>query len=69
MPDFVFMRQTFPIMVNLLTLPHVQESLRVQGQVVNWDEINEIERACGLPETPCPASDVTLRLGLKESGA
>jgi hypothetical protein len=59
------MRELWPMMVNLLTLPHVHESLRIQGQVVNWDAINDVERKCGLPETPCPDSDVTLRLGLE----
>ncbi len=67
MPDFAFMRETFPPLVNLFTLPHIQDALRVQGQVVNWDAINEIERACGLPETKCPDSDVTLRLGLAKA--
>jgi len=56
------MRETLPIMVDLLKLPHVQESLRIQKKVINWDEINEMERACGLPETPCPDSDVTRHL-------
>jgi hypothetical protein len=60
------MRELFPMIVGLLKMPHIQETLRVQGQVVNWDAINEVERECGLPETPCPESDVTLRLGLKE---
>jgi hypothetical protein len=66
MPDFVFMRETLPTMVGLLKLPHVQDSLRLQGKVINWDAINEMERACGLPETPCPNSDVTQKLGLEK---
>jgi hypothetical protein len=65
MPNVALMRELFPMMVNMLKLPHVHESLRIQGQVVNWDAINEIERECGLPETPCPETDVTMRLGLK----
>jgi len=58
------MRTLWPKMVGLLLLPHIQDTLRLQQQVVNWDEINAIERECGLPETPCPDTDVTLRLGL-----
>ena len=65
MPDIPYMRETFPMMVDMLKLAHVHEHLRIQGKVINWDAINEIERACGLPETPCPDSAVTLRLGLK----
>ena len=65
MPNIPLMRETFPVLVDMLKLPHVHEHLRIQGQVINWDAINEIERECGLPETPCPDSDVTLRLGLK----
>jgi|HubBroStandDraft_2_1064218.scaffolds.fasta_scaffold57747_3 hypothetical protein len=65
MPDIPYMRETFPMMVDMLKLAHVHEHLRIQGKVINWDAINEIERACGFPETPCPDSAVTLRLGLK----
>lgn len=60
------MRELWPMMVNLLKQSHIQEQLRIQSQVVNWDAVNEVERECGLPETPCPESDVTLRLGLEE---
>jgi hypothetical protein len=63
MLDIPFMRETLPTIVDLLKLPHVHESLRMQQKVINWDAINEMERACGLPETPCPNSDVTLPLG------
>jgi hypothetical protein len=61
------MRELWPMMVRLLLQPHIQASLRVQRQVVNWDAVNEVERECGLPETPCPETDVTRRLGLKKS--
>ena len=54
------------MMVRLLQQPHIQDTLRIQQHVVNWDAVNEIERECGLPETPCPQSDVTRRLGLAD---
>ena len=50
MPDIPYMRETFPMMVDMLKLAHVHEHLRIQGKVINWDAINEIERACGFPE-------------------
>lgn len=63
------MRELLPTMVKLLTSPGTHESLRIQGQVINWDAVNEIERECGMPLTPCPDSDVTLHLGLKEGSS
>jgi hypothetical protein len=53
-------------MLKLLQSPAVHQSLRVSEQVINWDALNEIERECGMPLTPCPESDVTQRLGLKD---
>ena len=61
------MRELLPTMVKLLSAPAVHDSLRIQGQVINWDVINDIERECGMPLTPCPDSDVTVRLGLKDT--
>jgi hypothetical protein len=48
------MRETFPVLVDMLKLPHVHEHLRIQGQVINWDAINEIERevACRKRHAP-----------------
>jgi hypothetical protein len=63
------MRQLLPSMLQLLTSPVVHDQLRIQGEVINWDAVNDIERECGMPETPCPDSDVTLRLGLDENAA
>jgi hypothetical protein len=60
------MRAIWPTMVQLLQQPHVQQSLIVQGQKVNWDVVNDIERQCGLPETPCPNSIATQKLGLRK---
>jgi hypothetical protein len=60
------MRQLWPVMVKLLQQPHVQDSLVSQEQVVNWDAVNDIERQCGLPLTPCPNSLSTQKLGLKK---
>src|SRR5580704_9579876 len=59
------MRELFPQMVQLLQQPHVHESLLMQGQKINWDMVNDIERQCGLPQTPCPDSAATQKLGLK----
>lgn len=60
------MRQLLPMMVKLLQQRHVHDSLVVQEQVVNWDVVNDIERQCGLPLTPCPDSIATQKLGLKK---
>jgi len=60
------MRQLFPMMVKLWQQPHVQDSLLAQKQVVNWDVVNDVERQCGLPLTPCPNSIATQKLGLKK---
>ena len=59
------MRILWPMMVKLLEMPHVQNGLRIEQKVVNWDDINAVERECGLPETPCPNTDVTVRRGSK----
>jgi hypothetical protein len=42
------MRVLWPMMVKLLQQPHVQQSLINQGQMVNWDLVNDIER-CKAP--------------------
>jgi hypothetical protein len=60
------MRELLPIFVKTFQLPHIQESLLIQGQKVNWDAINDMERQCGLPQTPCPNSLATQRCGLTE---
>ena len=60
------MRELLPVMTKMLTSPVVHESLRIQEQVINWDAFNAIEGECGVPLTPCPNSDVTLHLGLKD---
>ena len=60
------MRVLFPMMVNLWLQPHIQRSLIIQGQVVNWDLVNDVEHQCGLPLTPCPDSPATQKLGLKD---
>lgn len=54
MPNIPLMRETFPVLVDMLKLPHVHEHLRIQGQVINWDAINEIERevACRKRHAP-----------------
>jgi len=59
------MRGLWPLMVRLLQDPQVHASLLAQGQKVNWDVVNDMERQCGLPLTPCPDSIATQRLGLK----
>ena len=64
--SIALMRELLPSMMTMLTSPGVHDSLRMQGQVINWDAINEIERECGMPLTPCPNSDVTRHLGLKD---
>jgi hypothetical protein len=61
------MRLIWPSTVKLLQQPHVQNQLLFQEQMVNWDAVNDMERQCGLPETPCPDSPVTKRLGLTKS--
>jgi hypothetical protein len=58
------MRKLLPLMVGLFQQPHIQQSLIVQEQMVNWDVINDMERQCGLTLTPCPASIATQRRGL-----
>jgi len=60
------MREIWPMMVKLLQQPHVHESLIMQGQKVNWDAVNDLERQCGLSQTPCPDSIATQKLGLKK---
>jgi hypothetical protein len=60
------MRVLFPLLVKLLQQPHIQNDLIIQEQKVNWDAINDIERQCGLPQTPCPDSLATQRCGLTE---
>jgi hypothetical protein len=60
------MRKLLPMMVKMLQQPHVHDSLLLQEQVVNWDVLNDMERQCGLPQTPCPDSIATQKLGLKE---
>ena len=60
------MRVLLPMMVKLLQQPHVHDSLVMQEQVVNWDVVNDIERQCGLPQTPCPNSVATQKLGLRK---
>jgi hypothetical protein len=62
------MRELFPMLVRMLQLPHIQNDLMNQGQKVNWDVINDVERQCGLPLTPCPNSIATQRCGLKKDG-
>jgi hypothetical protein len=66
--SIAYMRQMLPAMIKLLLLPASQDSLRTQQVVFNWDEINAIERECGLPETQCPNTDVLKRLGLGAEG-
>ena len=60
------MRTLLPMFVKLLQQPHVHDSLIMQDQKVDWDVINDMERQCGLPHTPCPDSIATQRLGLKK---
>lgn len=60
------MRSVLPTMVKLLQQSYVHESLIMQGQKFNWDVINDMERQCGLPQTPCPNSIATQRLGLEK---
>jgi len=55
------MRKFLPFMREMLLSPGVHESMRIQGTFVDWDAFNDIERACGVPLTPCPNTDVTLR--------
>jgi hypothetical protein len=57
------MRKFLPCMREMLTSPAVHEGMRIQGKFIDWDAFNEIERACGVPLTPCPDTDVTLRAG------
>jgi hypothetical protein len=60
------MRELMPMMVELLKTPGMQQQLLIQQKVVNWDAINEVERECGLPVTPCPDSPVLKPLGLEK---
>jgi len=60
------MRELLPTVVKMFQQPHVHESLILQEQKVNWDVINDMERQCGLPQTPCPNSIATQRCGLTE---
>jgi hypothetical protein len=55
------MREFLPFMREMLTSHVVHESLRTQGKVIDWNAFNEIERACGVPLTPCPDTDVARR--------
>jgi hypothetical protein len=58
------MRELFSLFVKLLQQPHIQSDLLNQEKKVNWDVVNDIERQCGLPQTPCPNSLATQRFGL-----
>jgi len=58
-------RMLLPIIVEWLLNPIAEKQLLFQQKVVNWDVINDMERQCGLPETPCPDSPVLKRDGLK----
>ena len=60
------MRELWPMMVNLLKTPGMQQQLLIEQKVVNWDAINEVERECGLPITPCPDSPILKYLGLEK---
>lgn len=60
------MRELLPSLVRLLQTPFAQNGLMIEGKKINWDVINDMERQCGLPQTPCPDSVATQRLGLKK---
>jgi hypothetical protein len=60
------MREMLPMIVKMFQQPHVHESMMMQGQKLNWDMINDMERQCGLAQTPCPNSIATQKLGLKK---
>lgn len=60
------MRQLFPMFVKFLLSPGMQQQRLTQQEVINWDVINDIERQCGLPPTPCPDHVTTQHLGLDE---
>lgn len=48
------MRNFLPFMKRLLTSPAVHDSLRIQGQGIDWDAFNEIEETCGEPRGAMP---------------
>ena len=60
------MRELWPMMVELLKTPGMQQQLRIQAKVVNWDAVNDVERECGLPVTPMPDCEVFEHGGLIE---
>jgi hypothetical protein len=60
------MRELMPMMVELLKTPGMQQQLRIQAKVLNWDYINDAERHCGLPVIPMPESEVFEHGGLVE---
>lgn len=60
------MRELLPLFVKLLQTPFAQNGLISEGKKINWDVINDMERQCGLPLTPCPDSVATQKLGLKK---
>lgn len=61
------MRAMLPMLVELLQSPATEQQLLIQQKVFNWDVIMDMERQCGLPETPCPNSPVFRREGLNET--
>jgi hypothetical protein len=58
------MRMLMPMLVEWLLNPIAEQQFLLQQKVLNWDVINDMERQCGLPETPCPDSPVFRRDGL-----
>ncbi len=61
-----YMRENWPNMVKLLQNPQFHGSFLTQGIVMDWAEINEMERELGLPVTPCPSSPVFEERGKKK---
>lgn len=67
--DIDNMRATLPYMVKILQIPQMHEQLLVEGKLIDWDAVNDSERACGLPLTPCPEHIAELRRILKKDAS
>lgn len=49
-----YMRQNWPMILELIKSKGFQDQLAIQGKAINWDAINATEREIGLPESQRP---------------
>jgi hypothetical protein len=49
-----FMRENWPMMVELLKKKDVQDQFFDAGKYIDWNGVNAVERECDLPQSECP---------------